>query len=94
MDRGRGNPTAISRVIRPGRADMMQMRSAKQDRLVDIVGDEQHCGAKRLPDVEQQLLHGKPRLCIERAEWLVHQQRAWAHHQHAGDADALAHATG
>ena len=73
---------------------MTQMRSAQQDRFVDIVGDEQHCGAKRLPDIEQQLLHRQPRLCIERAERLIHQEGARAHHQYAGDADALAHAAG
>ena len=79
-------------MMRPGTRRHHADAVGQQDRLVDVVGDEQHGGAERLPDVEQELLHGEPGLRVERAERLVHQQRARVHDQDAGDADALAHA--
>ena len=48
--------------------------AAEEDRLLDVVGDEQHGLALALPDAEQQFLHQRARLVVERAERLVEQQ--------------------
>src|SRR3989442_8709430 len=47
---------------------------AQEDRLVDVMGDEQHRLAIALPEVGQHLLHDLAWPGIERAEKLFHQQ--------------------
>ena len=64
----------------------------EQQRLLDVVRDEEHRLVVPLPDLEQQLLHQHARLRIEAAEGLVHQQHRRLHDEHTCDADALAHA--
>ncbi len=44
------------------------------------------------PQIEEILHQQVARLRVERRQRLVHQQHGRAHHQRAGDADALAHA--
>src|SRR5438445_649510 len=44
----------------------------EEDRLVDVVRDEEHRRLHLAPDAEQKLLHRQPRLSVERAEGLVH----------------------
>ncbi len=65
---------------------------AHEDRLVDVVRDEQHGLLLGLPDAEQQLLHQLARLVVERAEGLVHEQDARAVGERARDRGALLHA--
>ena len=48
----------------------------KKDRLVDVVGDEQHRRAEFTPDIKQVFLHHLPGLSIERAKQFVDQQNA------------------
>src|SRR5258706_6016783 len=43
-----------------------------EDRLVDVVRDEQHGLLVQLPDRQQQLLHQRAGLVVERAEPLLH----------------------
>src|SRR5262245_52044231 len=56
-------------VPRPRRHDRDAVRH--EDRLVDVVRDEEHRLAIGFPDSEQQLLHQRARLVIERAERFV-----------------------
>ena len=64
----------------------------EQERLVDIVGDEEHGLLVRAPDAGQLLLHDPAGLRIERAERLVHQQNRRIIGEDARDLQALAHA--
>src|ERR1700733_9517318 len=78
-----------------GRPGMHHAETGRQnDRLVDVVSDEQHGLAGRAPDLEQLLLHHAARLRVERGEWLVHQQDFGFVGEYAGDLDALLHAAG
>jgi len=60
-------------MMRPGRGDMMQIRS--DSRIASSMSwvTNRTVVAELLPDIEQKLLHRQPRLRIERAERLVHQ---------------------
>ena len=64
------------------------------DRLVDLVGDEQHGLSGFRPDLQQLLLHRFAGLRVERCERLVHQQDLRVHDQRAREIDALLHAAG
>ena len=63
-----------------------------EDRLLDVVRDEQHRGLLAFPDREQELLHQPARLVVERAERLVEQQDLGRVGERAGDRRALLHA--
>ncbi len=65
-----------------------------EDRLVDVVGHEQHRLAVGFPDPQQQLLHQRPGLVVERAERLVEQEDLGVVGQRAGQGRALLHAAG
>ena len=67
---------------------------AECDGLVDIMGDEQDGDADFGPYVEQNMLHHRSGLRVERAKRLVHQQNAWIVSERAGYSDALLHAPG
>ena len=64
------------------------------DRLLHVVGDEDHGLRRALPDAEQLRLHQVPGLRVERAERLVHQQDARIEGERAGERGALLHAAG
>ena len=64
------------------------------DRLVDAVGDEDDRLAGGRDDLGQLLLHDLAGHRVDRGEGLVHQQQAGLGDERAGEADALAHATG
>ena len=68
--------------------------AAEEDRLLDVVGDEQHGLLLALPDAEQQLLHQRAGLVVERAERLVEQQDLGIVGERARDRGALLHAAG
>ena len=55
--RGRWISIVMSSLIRPGRAVITSTRSERIDRLVDVVGDEQHGQPVLAPRPGQQLLH-------------------------------------
>src|SRR6266700_6685742 len=61
----------------------------QRDRLLEIVGDEQHRLAVGVPQIEQQVAHDLPRLRVERAERLVHQQDFRIADEHLDEADAI-----
>ena len=61
----------------------------QRDRLLQVVGDEQHGLAVAGPQLEQQVAHDLARLGIERPERLVHQQDLGVADQHLGEAHAL-----
>ena len=63
-----------SSLMRPGRAVISTMRSAKIDRLHHRVGDEHHGLAMLLPDAQQFMLQMTAGECIERAKRLVHEK--------------------
>ena len=64
------------------------------ERLVDVVGHEQHRGGCRGVDVEQQVLHAHPGQRVERRERLVEQQHARVACQGTGQRRSLGHAAG
>lgn len=66
---------------------------AHVNRFVDIVRDQKHCGAARLPEAKDFVLHPHPREGVERAEGFVEQQHFRMIDQRAGERDALGHAT-
>ena len=84
----------MSALMRPGRALITTTRVADEDRLLDVVGDEQHGLALALPDAEQQFLHQRAGLVVERAERLVEQQDLGIVGERARDRGALLHAAG
>ena len=66
----------------------------EQQRLVDVVGDEQDRHFLGLPDRHQQLLHLQPGLGVQGAEWLVHQHHLRLAGQGARQLHTLTHASG
>src|SRR5262249_566289 len=62
------------------------------DRLVDVMGDEQHRLARRIPNLLQLLLQQLAVLRVERTERLIHQQNARIEREQARESHALLHA--
>ena len=62
------------------------------DRLLHVMGDENHCLGRGAPDAQQLALHERAGLRVERAEGLVHQQNAGVDGERARDGGALLHA--
>src|SRR6266849_9893993 len=60
---------------------------AEEERLIDVVRDEQHRLAIALPEVRQHLLHDLARQGIQGAEGLVHQQHLGVVRQRPCDRD-------
>ncbi len=67
---------------------------AHLDRLVDVVGDEDHRLADLAVEPPQLVLQPEARDRVERAERLVHQQHGRVCRERAGEPDALALAAG
>ena len=67
---------------------------AHVDGFVDVMGDEQHGGAARLPKAEDFVLHAHAGEGVERAERFIEQQNFGMIDQRAGQSDALGHAAG
>ena len=86
--RQRHPPVADDARARPRRHDHHAV--GQRDRLLEIVGDEQHRLAVGVPQFQQQIAHDLPGLGVERPERLVHQQDLRIADQHLGEADALA----
>ena len=86
--RQRHAPVADDARRRPRRHDDDAV--GQRDRLFQVVGDEQHRLAVGAPQIEQQIAHDLPRLRVERAERLVHQQDLRIADQHLRQPDALA----
>src|SRR5215467_7036435 len=61
----------------------------ERNRLLEVMGDEQHGLAVSVPQIEQQIAHDLARLRVERAERFVHEQNARIADQDLGEADAL-----
>src|SRR5688500_9592354 len=66
----------------------------KENRLVDVVRDEQDGLAIGLPDAQQHLLHQRPRLVVQGAEGLVQQQDLRIVGERPGERGALLHPAG
>src|SRR5258705_12810798 len=64
------------------------------NRLVDVVGYQQHGGAAVLPEAEDLILHAHAGESVECAEGLVAQQDARGGGPGAGEADGLGHSAG
>ena len=64
------------------------------DRLDQTMGDEQDGRTAALLHAQKLFPHPRPRLLVERAERLVHQQQARIADEAAGNGDALLHAAG
>ena len=93
--RGRGSGTGRSRRMRPGLAAQHDHAVGEEQRLVEIVGDQEHGRAGRAAhEAEQLLLQRLPGQRVERAERLVQQQHGRAGDQGAGEGRALRHAAG
>ena len=67
---------------------------AEQHGLVDVVRHEHHRAPVGRPDAEQLALHVPPRLRVERAERLVHQQQRRVHDHRAAYSESLPHSDG
>ena len=65
----------------------------QEDRLLDVVGDEEHRLLVVLPDLQEQLLHQPAGLVVERAEGFVQQQDVRIVGERSGNRHALLHAT-
>ena len=77
----------------PGGRAHDQHAVGEEDRLVNVMGDEQDRGLELGPEPQQVLLHHRARLRIERTEGLVHQQDGRLVGERPRDADPLLHAT-
>ncbi len=66
----------------------------QRDRLIEVVGHEQHGPAVLLPQREKELLHQHLGLGIQCAERLIHEDDARITDEGARERDALAHAAG
>src|SRR5579864_917584 len=64
---------------------------AHRDRLVDIVGDEEHRLLLLGPQAQQLVFHELARLHVEGGKGLVHQDDVRVEDERLGQADALAH---
>ena len=65
---------------------------AQRDRLVEVVGDEEHRLLLLGPEREHLVFHQLARLHVERGERLVHQDDVGVEDQRLREADALSHA--
>ena len=65
---------------------------AERDRLVEVVGDEEHRLLLLGPEREQLVLHQLAGLDVERRERLVHEQDVGVEDERLRQADALSHA--
>ena len=74
--------------------DSTRMRSAEKDRFVEIMGDEDDGDVDLASRFPEDAPACGARLCVERAERLVHQQDARLVGERADDCDALFHAAG
>ena len=84
----------MMRSMRPGRGRHDDDAVAHVDRFVDVVGDEEHRRAARLPEPQHFVLHPHAGEGVERAERFVEQQDFGVIDQRAGERDALGHAAG
>src|SRR5919197_2854926 len=78
----------------PGRGVEDEDAVGEDERLIDAVGDEDDRRASARPYRQEVLLQLLARLCVERAEGLVHEDEDGLTHQRARDADPLLHAAG
>src|SRR5581483_5903140 len=85
----------VDRAAEPHAAAGQHQHAVGEDqRLVDVVGDQQHRGAVPAPQPQHQRVHGDPGQRVERAERLVEQQQAGLADQGAGERGALRLAAG
>ncbi|MCY1383975.1 hypothetical protein D9M69_721570 [compost metagenome] len=61
----------------------------QQDRLIHVMGDQQHCRRMFAPQLNDQSVHANARQGIQRGKGLVHQQQLGFAHQAAGQRHAL-----
>ena len=61
------------------------------DRLLHVMGDEEHGFRGAFPDAQQLGLHEPAGLRVQRAEWLVHQQDFRVEGEGARNCGALTH---
>src|SRR5581483_4637332 len=64
----------------------------EQNRLVDVVGDEEHSLPTSTPDAGELLLHNVARLRVERTKRLIHQKDTGVIHEDTGNLKSLPHA--
>ena len=79
---------------RPGAVAEHRDRVRRADRLLEVVGDEQHREAVALDPVQQLLRDPRPHDGVESRERLVHEEQPRAQGQHLGDGHPLALAAG
>src|SRR5262245_20213705 len=88
-----GDPHLPDLLDAAGRAGEDRDAIRQGDRLHEIVRHEHHRAAASLPELEQLVLQQEPRLGVELAQGLVHQDGVHALvHQRPNDRGALAHA--
>src|SRR3954471_15520958 len=71
-----------------------QHARTEKDRLLDVMGHEQHGLTLAFPDAQQQFLHQRARLVVERAERLVEQKDGRFVGERPRDGGSLLHAAG
>ena len=67
---------------------------AHVNRLVDVVGHQEHRGPTVLPEPKNLILHAHAREGIESTQWLIEQQHARMIHQGPRQGNPLRHASG
>jgi hypothetical protein len=70
----RGSPRAFVAADLPRATEQNDNTVGEHQRLVDVVGDEQHSRSIVAPDFEQVFLQRHSGKGVERAQWLVAQQ--------------------
>ena len=91
--RGRGSPTSNSATTRPGRGEHHHP-VGEEDRLLDVVGHEQHGARLRVEHAGEPLLQVRTGDRVERAERLVEQQHRPSGQERAQERHPLAHPAG
>src|SRR5438477_1239918 len=66
----------------------------ERDRLLKVMGDEDNRSACGGPQLQKLVFHQRPRLDVERAERLVHEENAWLVDERLRERGPLAHAAG
>ncbi len=90
----RQKSSGMTSAMRPGRGVMITSLGRQEDRLLDLVRDEERHLPRPRPDRQDQLLNLLAGEGVERAERLVHEQHARIGGERPGNADALLHAAG
>ena len=90
--RGWGSPTGCSHTTRPGREDRNSTPVRERQRLLQVMGDEQHRRAPAAPQRVQPASQAPRQRLVEGGEGLVHQQQSRIHPERPRERHPALHA--